>query len=159
MTLQERFRREYGHHCQRSFHESINKCGIGRMVIRQTVYCNRTTAVHYPGHWSQRHGPTVATKITRLETHTVLPKKACNTCLWVWGTNMCAVMALPSISFASLPKCFTTFPSPGPDQQDHVWSKEGISFNTSINITFHTTVLQVFPMMSAHCGPLIISKV
>lgn len=157
MTLQERFRREYGHHCLRSFHESINKCGNDHQAnctLQQNI-CHSLPRALVTVTWTY----TVATKITRLETHTVLPKKACNTCLWVWGTNMCAVMAPPSISFASLPECFTTFPSPGPDQQDHVWSNDGISFNTSINITFHTTVLQVFPMVSAHYGPLIISKV
>jgi hypothetical protein len=129
MTLQERFRKEYGHHCWRSFHDSINKYGIGRMTIRQTAQCNRTSVVHYPGHWSQQHGPAQwPPRSPDLKPIEFYLKKACNTCLWVWDTNMCTVMAMPSISFASLPKCFTTFYSPGPNQQDNVWSKEGYQF-------------------------------
>lgn len=43
---------------QQSFRESINKCGIGMMIIWQIGHCNRTSAVQYPAYWSQQHGPT-----------------------------------------------------------------------------------------------------
>jgi len=160
MTLQERFRREYGHHCWRSFHDSINKYGIGRMIIRQTAQWNRTSAIHYPRHWSQQHGPAQwppkSPDLKPIQFYlrryvTLVYGCEIPTCVQWW---QCLPFHLHHSQNVS-----PHFPVLVLTSRIMCEERKVISFNTSINITFHTTVLQVLPMVSTHCEPLIISRV